>query len=105
MAEDDVSDSTQTRSNAGDVDSNDRARQEHLVYAFAELEGVIELVEANDGDESGDVVRALTAEVEEVRKRLTYEPDTVAESELRELVHRIGDELAIDFEPSDAGSD
>lgn len=105
MAEDDASDPARSHSNAGEAGSGDRERQERLVYAFAELEGVFELVEADEGNDSGDVARALAAEVEEVRKRLTFEPDTVAEEELRELVQRIRTDLLSDSGPSDVGSD
>lgn len=105
MAEDDTSDPARRRSDEEEGDSSDRERQERLVFAFAELEGLFEIIEADDCDVPGSVVRALATEVETARKRLTFEPDTVAEAELRELVQRIGDELAIDFEPSDAGSD
>ena len=104
MAEDDTSDPARRRSNA-EADASDRERQERLVYAFAELEGVFELVEADEGNDRGDVARALAAEVEAVRKRLTFEPETIADGELRELVQRIRTDLLSDSEPTDVGSD
>lgn len=104
MAVDDTSDSVCRSSGEEDVDSSDRERQERLVYVFAELEGVFELIEAQ-GDTHSDAARSLAEEVEAVRERLTYEPDSVTEAELRALVRRIVDELGIDFEPLAAESD
>lgn len=105
MAEDDTSDPARRRAREDEADSSDRERQERLVYAFAELEGVFELVEADEGNARSDVARALAAEVEEVRKRLTFEPETIADGELRELVQRIRSDLLSGSDPSDVGSD
>ena len=105
MAEDDASDGSRRRSNDGETDFSDAERQERLVFAFAELEGLFEIIEADEDNTHRDVARALAEEVEEIRKRLTFEPGSIADEEVRELVQRIQTDLAIDLDPSDFGSD